>query len=135
MFRKAYLQWWAPSLVGLCLLVSAHAEEEGATEPHTPYAGQAPAAAEGEALFGHYCQQCHNSRGKGGKAPQLIKGAWGPGGAHSDAFMYRVIAGGRPGKSMGAFGGTLSSDQIWQIVTFLRQEAKRTKAAEADEDN
>lgn len=96
-----------------------------------PFAGDTAAAGKGEEIFARNCQQCHNSRGKGGKCPQLVRGAWGPGGANSDGFMYRVIAGGRPGTQMGAFGNHLSSDEIWQIVTFLREEAKRVKAASA----
>lgn len=96
-----------------------------------PMAGDTVAAGKGEELFARNCQQCHNSRGKGGKCPQLVRGAWGPGGANSDGFMYRVIAGGRPGTQMGAFGNHLSNEEIWQIVTFLREEARRVKAASA----
>lgn len=96
-----------------------------------PLAGDSVAAGKGEELFARNCQQCHNSRGKGGKCPQLVRGAWGPGGANSDGFMYRIIAGGRPGTQMGAFGNHLTNDEIWQIVTFLREEARRVKAASA----
>ncbi|MCP4635504.1 MAG: cytochrome c, partial [Methyloversatilis sp.] len=81
-------------------------------------------------LFGRNCQQCHNSRGKGGKGPQLVKGAWGPGGANSDGYMYGIIANGRPNTQMGGFGPALKPEEIWQIIAFLREEAKRVKAAE-----
>lgn len=63
-----------------------------------PLAGDSVAAGKGEELFARNCQQCHNSRGKGGKCPQLVRGAWGPGGANSDGFMYRIIAGGGPAR-------------------------------------
>lgn len=96
-----------------------------------PLAGDSVAAGKGEELFARNCQQCHNSRGKGGKCPQLVRGAWGPGGANSDGFMYRIIAGGRPGTQMGAFGNHLTNEEIWKIVTFLREEARRVKAASA----
>lgn len=91
----------------------------------------------GEELFGRSCQQCHNSRGKGGKGPQLIRGAWGPGGANSDDFMRKIITGGRPGTQMGAFGSALSSDEIGQIIAFLRNESRRVKSAtgSSDEDD
>lgn len=95
-----------------------------------PVAGDPAAAPKGEELFGRNCQQCHNSRGKGGKGPQLVRGAWGPGGANSDAYMYGIIAGGRPGTQMGAFSLSLSQEEIWQIVAFLREEAKRVQAAQ-----
>ncbi len=103
----------------------AHAQ----TNPYAERLSQA--AKNGEELFGRNCQQCHNSRGKGGKAPQLVKGVWGPGGANSDAYMYQVITTGRPNTAMGSFKGSLSDDEIWQVISFLREEALRVKAAEA----
>jgi mono/diheme cytochrome c family protein len=102
-----------------------------------PVASDPAVAGKGEELFGRNCQQCHNSRGKGGKAPQLVKGAWGPGGANSDAYMFDVISNGRAGTQMGGFGLSLKQEEIWQVIAFLRQEALRVKAAEknaVDED-
>lgn len=87
-------------------------------------------AAQGEELFGRNCQLCHNSRGKGGKAPQLVKGAWGPGGANSDDYMFGIIKNGRPNTQMGGFGGALSDAEIRTIIAFLRAEAVSVKAAE-----
>jgi len=107
-----------------------HARADDA-EPVNPFANDGAAARAGEELFSRNCQQCHNTRGKGGKGPQLIRGAWGPGGANSDLFMYRTITIGRPGTEMGSFATSLTSDEIWQIVTFLRAEAVRAKAAAA----
>lgn len=109
--------------------------EDAAGEVVNPFASDHAAAAKGEELFGRNCQACHNSRGKGGKCPQLVRGAWGPSGANSDAYMYRTITGGRPGTQMGAFGASLTSNEIWQIVTFLREEARRVKAKAAKQDD
>jgi mono/diheme cytochrome c family protein len=114
-------------MAALALIAPARAMDTGAANP---LAGDSAAAAKGEELFGRNCQQCHNSRGKGGKGPQLVRGAWGPGGANSDNYMYGIIAGGRPGTQMGAFSLSLSQEEIWQIVTFLRAEAKRVAAAQ-----
>ena len=58
-----------------------------------------------------------------------MRGAWGPDGANSDAFMYRTIKLGRPHTEMGSFALILEDDEIWQIITSLREEAKRVKAA------
>jgi len=88
-------------------------------------------AREGEALFGRICQQCHNTRGHGGKCPQLVRGAWAPGGANSDQLMFDTISHGRPNTQMGAFAGMLSDDQIRQIIRFLREESVRVQAADA----
>lgn len=105
-----------------------------------PFVGSTDAARKGEELFGRNCQQCHNTRGHGGKCPQLVRGAWAPDGANSDIFMYETISNGRPNTQMGAWGQALSENEIWEIVTFLREEAVRVKAADgrknkdADED-
>jgi mono/diheme cytochrome c family protein len=88
------------------------------------------AAHAGEELFGRNCQLCHNSRGKGGKAPQLVKGAWGPGGANGDDYMFDIIKNGRPNTQMGGFGGALSDADIRTIIAFLRAESVAVKAAE-----
>jgi len=115
----------AALLIGL----TGAAHGEAVIELTNPFAGDPDAAAGGEELFGRKCQQCHNSRGKGGKGPQLVKGAWGPGGANSDTFMYRTIALGRPKTEMGSFAAILEPEEIWRIINFLREEAKRVKAA------
>ena len=105
-----------------------------------PFVGSTDVARKGEELFGRNCQQCHNTRGHGGKCPQLVRGAWAPDGANSDIFMYETISNGRPNTQMGAWGQALSENEIWEIVTFLREEAVRVKAADgrknkdADED-
>lgn len=118
------------SLAAIALAADCRAQSDGA-EAANPFKGQPEAARKGEELFGRNCQQCHNSRGKGGKGPQLIRGAWSPGGANSDLYMYTTIAGGRPGTQMGGFGTSLAGDDIWQIVVFLRAEAQRVKSADA----
>lgn len=94
-----------------------------------------PAAQKGAELFGRNCQQCHNSRGKGGKAPSLIRGSWAPGGANSDGYMFMTIVGGRRGTEMGAWGTSLTPDEIWPIVTYLRVEAARAKLDDARDDD
>jgi len=103
-----------------------------ATEPATtPAPTVAPAIeSQGEELFGRNCQLCHNSRGKGGKAPQLLRGAWGPGGANSDEFMFNTIKNGRPNTPMGGWIGALSEAEIWVIIGFLRAESLRAKASD-----
>jgi mono/diheme cytochrome c family protein len=95
-----------------------------------PASAPSSATTPGEELFGRNCQLCHNSRGKGGKGPQLVKGAWGPGGANGDDYMFQIIKNGRPNTQMGGFGGALSDAEIRTIIAFLRAEAVAVKAAE-----
>lgn len=109
--------------------VAAASAADAAAVPAPAPAG-ADLERQGGELFGRNCQLCHNSRGKGGKGPQLIKGAWGPGGANSDDYMFGIIKNGRPNTQMGGFGGALSDGEIRVIIAFLRAESVRVKAAE-----
>lgn len=40
---------------------------------------------------------------------------------HSDGELFRWIKGGKPGTAMPAFGDSLSEEQIWQTITYIRQ--------------
>ena len=46
-----------------------------------------------------------------------------------DASLYATIAGGIPGTQMGAFGTTLSQEEILSIIAFLRAETRRRQEA------
>jgi mono/diheme cytochrome c family protein len=120
----------AITLGAMTIFPHCYAQSES-EETKNPFFNNPEAVRKGEELFGRNCQQCHNSRGKGGKGPQLIRGAWAPGGANSDLYMYATIAGGRPGTQMGGFGTSLEAEDIWQIVSFLRMEAQRVKVADS----
>lgn len=131
--RRAFLAG-----IGCAMLVVGDSTCIAATQDDylvNPYApNDQQAIARGGELFGHNCQQCHNSRGKGGKAPQLIRGAWGPGGANSDAYMFNTINAGRKDTEMGSWGLSLPPDDIWAIITFLRAEAVKAKIADDQDD-
>ncbi|MBA3904773.1 cytochrome c [Methyloversatilis discipulorum] len=123
----------AAARYAIALTLTLGVTQVSAFGPGGPGGGSAPAASDasaGEELFGRNCQQCHNSRGKGGKGPQLVKGAWGPGGANSDDYMFKIISEGRPNTQMGGFGPALKPEEIRQIIAFLREEAKRVQVAD-----
>jgi mono/diheme cytochrome c family protein len=126
MTRKPY---WARHLAA-ALLATLPAITLGFGPGGAGAAAPAGAAHPGEELFGRNCQLCHNSRGKGGKAPQLVRGAWGPGGANSDDFMFNTIKNGRPNTQMGGFGGSLSDAEIRTVIAFLRAESVQVKDAD-----
>lgn len=115
---------------GLSAMSAGQQRPDGSERPPSPFAGDRAAITEGSDLFGRNCQQCHSTRGIGGKCPQLIHGAWGPGGANSDALMYRIIAEGRPNTQMGAFKDALTDEEIWKIIAYLRYEARRYEEQE-----
>ncbi len=88
---------------------------------------------EGRGLYAQRCSFCHGGDGHGGKGPCLTCGKFGYTG-NTNAEIYAVIAAGIPqsrGGTMGAFGTTMSADQILAVLTFLRwEEARRIKEGE-----
>jgi mono/diheme cytochrome c family protein len=101
-------------------LQSVPAEYAGKTNPLG-----VDAAAEGAKVFKSTCEMCHGPQGHGD----------GPAGGSldpkpknlavlqenaSDDYLFWRISEGRPGTSMVAWKGTLTEEQIWQVISFLR---------------
>jgi len=86
----------------------------------------------GKGMYAQRCSFCHGGDGHGGKGPCLSCGKFAYIG-NTNAEIYATIAGGLPNRSlggtMGAFGTTMSAEQILSVVTFLRWEEKRRIAA------
>ena len=83
-----------------------------------PYSGAQKSAAEGEKLFSSMnCDGCHGGGAVGFVGPSLSDGRWRYGG--SDGAIFQSISYGRP-KGMPAFGGLLSPEIIWKLVTYLQ---------------
>lgn len=74
-------------------------------------------AADGERLYERYCAACHGSEGSGGVGVPLALPAFQN--TVDDAFLYRTIQHGRPGRVMPAFD-YLKEDQIKAIVGYVR---------------
>ena len=83
---------------------------------------------EGRAKFAQRCSFCHGGDGHGGKGPCLTCAKFRYSG-NTNAEIYATIAVGITNRSlggtMGAFGTTMSQDEILSVVTFLRWEEKR----------
>jgi cytochrome c oxidase cbb3-type subunit III len=87
----------------------------GATNP---YVGRTDAIVTGRQLFtGMNCSGCHSGYAGGGMGPNLRDSLWIYG--SSDADLYATIAEGRP-NGMPAWGERLPTQQIWQIIAYLR---------------
>jgi cytochrome c oxidase cbb3-type subunit III len=85
---------------------------------NNPLTRTAQAVKDGEKLFSMMnCDGCHGGGALGWVGPSLVDGRWRYGGA--DGEIYHSIFYGRP-RGMPAYGGILSSDAIWKIVTYLR---------------
>jgi len=77
----------------------------------------------GKQLFGNTCAQCHGDAGTGGgTAPTLNSKEFLS--STSDAQIQTLVSGGISGTQMSAwsldYGGTLTEEQIRQVVTYLR---------------
>lgn len=83
-----------------------------------PYAGQQKSATEGGKLFiSMNCDGCHGGGATGFVGPSLSDGRWRYGG--SDGEIFQSINHGRP-KGMPGFGGLLSPEITWKLVTYLQ---------------
>lgn len=83
-----------------------------------PLTPKAQVVKDGEKLFSMMnCDGCHGGGALGWVGPSLVDGRWRYGGA--DGEVYHSIFYGRP-RGMPAYGGILSSDAIWRIITYLR---------------
>jgi mono/diheme cytochrome c family protein len=86
----------------------------------------------GREKFAQRCAFCHGGGGKGGKGPCLTCGKF-PYSGNTNTGIYQTIAVGVTNRSMGgtmgAFGTTMSSEEIIAVVTYMRVEEKRRIAA------
>lgn len=95
-----------------------------------PYEGDARAAAQGKALFVSYnCADCHGAEGSGAMGPSLQDGRWHFGG--SVGAVYQSIYEGRP-DGMPSWGGRISDEQIWMLVSYVRGLARGHAVATKD---
>jgi mono/diheme cytochrome c family protein len=91
----------------------------------------------GREKFAQRCAFCHGGGGKGGKGPCLTCGRFRYTG-NTNTELYALIAGGISNRSlggtMGAFGTTMSMEEIQAVLTYLRSEERRRIAAGEIED-
>lgn len=103
---------------GLTLQLWGQVAAPTVTEPaRNPFTGDPKAITQGAVLFRQECVFCHGVAARGGmRGPDLTTGSWSHGGA--DADLAGTISTGVPGTAMPP--NTLTTDEIWQIVTYLR---------------
>jgi mono/diheme cytochrome c family protein len=91
----------------------------------------------GREKYAQRCAFCHGGGAKGGKGPCLACGRFRYTG-NTNAEIYALIAGGISNRSlggtMGAFGTTMSMEEIQAVVTYMRfEERRRIAAGEIDD--
>jgi mono/diheme cytochrome c family protein len=116
-------------LVLLVGVVGAFAEDVPAdfAGRRNPHAGDALAAQRGRELFLENCSPCHGDTGDGHgpaavglspppanlSSPDLVP-------QRSDAYLFYRMTQGKRGSAMPSFGHSLSEEERWAIVTYLR---------------
>ena len=92
-----------------------------------PVAADAKSLGEGKRLYGAQCASCHGLTGKGdGKGGALLKplpadftdDVWKHGSGDGEIFV--VIRDGVKQTGMRAFGGRITTQEIWHLVNYLR---------------
>jgi mono/diheme cytochrome c family protein len=91
--------------------------------------GNADSIKKGQSLYGNTCLFCHGSKGVGARAPTLVKGGFKPNGNYSNEFFINTIRYGRPDTIMGSFETTLTHTEMWQVMAYLRDQAKQVAQA------
>jgi copper transport protein len=127
-------------LVSIVLLLQARADVVGSGIPlntPNPVPVTDESIAVGESVYQQNCAVCHGVTGAGD----------GPGGAnlspppanllvghaiyHADAEFFNWIRNGKPGTAMPAFSGTLTDEQIWSSINYIRSLQQKTAEATA----
>lgn len=99
--------------------------EPGATV--NPYEGDADAIASGAVLFKRVsCHGCHGGNARGGTGPDLTDDVWMR--KPTDEMIFNVIKFGRRGTMMSPFKDDLTDDEIWHLVSYIRELGRLRKA-------
>lgn len=69
----------------------------------------------------------HGNNARGAVGPDLTDDEWMR--APSDEMVFNTIKNGRSGTAMSGFAGDLTDEQIWTIITWLRDENRKRKEA------
>lgn len=84
----------------------------------TPSAPQEPSLS-GSQIFASVCSSCHGENGEGGVGPALNTQEFQD--KYDDQTMFDTISNGHEATSMIAWGEILTSEQITQLVQFIRR--------------
>ncbi len=125
----------------LSLFLVSGPVRDATAQDTNPFAGDAAAIEEGEALFQAVCTgYCHVTSGtqREAKCPDLFDCEWKNG--SSDKEMMEILLNGVPNTEMAPFKGQLPDEMLWQILAYVGSastceaaEPEKTAAASAHE--
>ena len=121
---------WTPAaalvVVGLVVYyVSPAAQSSGPVNPIPP---NSDSVATGKTIYQENCLPCHGPAGKGDGPVGLTLNprpadlsAHAVPGVHTDGQLFDWISNGFPGSVMPAFKNSLTEEQRWHIINYLRE--------------
>jgi len=124
-FTKLAALVFAATVMGVALPVAAQ-HKANSDDMEVP-TNDMKVVEQGKELFARRCAFCHGSGGHGAKGPCISCGVFHYAG-NTNLGVYTIIAAGVPknlGGTMGAFGTTMSQEEIVAVLTYLRWEEKR----------
>jgi mono/diheme cytochrome c family protein len=117
-----YLTWGLAFMFILVIAFPLYRLREPTLRAEAKAAQESQYLVSGNDLFGKNCASCHGTNGTGGTAPTLNSKQFLT--TTSDQQIELLITGGVSGSSMVAwsqdYGGSLTAEQIRQLVTYLR---------------
>ena len=119
--------------IGLGAIVGAHVHSNVKDAGENPVASSPESIARGEMLFLTNCSQCHGESGRGdgplaASLPLKPANLYDHVPYHPDQFFFNVITNG-VGGVMPAFKNSLSEDDRWNILNYLRATFKEQPVA------
>lgn len=129
--QKQFLTYGLPLGVALFVAGLAVFYRPAPTPPASranPIAPNAESVAQGEALYQTNCVPCHGPTGKGdgpvgltlNPRPADLSQHAVPG-VHADGQLFEWISNGFPGSVMPAFRESLSEEERWHLINFMRE--------------
>lgn len=86
--------------------------------------GKQADAVTGREIYSNTCIRCHGIDGKGAMGLQLVPkpaDLTSPGiQGRLDASLFKRIHDGKPNTAMGAWSASLSDDEIWDVLAYVR---------------
>jgi mono/diheme cytochrome c family protein len=126
---RAALTWTpAVAMVAVGLVVYYQSPAIQSSGPVNPIPPNADSVAIGQTLYQENCLPCHGPAGKGDGPVGLTLNprpadlsAHAVPGVHTDGQLFDWISNGFPGSVMPAFKNSLTEDQRWNLINYLRE--------------